>query len=168
MTRPVVIGIALLVTCLPGASLAGSLQMFFCTETSKHSDKPDQYEVWKEKYIIDPGGGPGDPPGYGRYCWSTVCSTQTIEEGKMILDRRNESNYTLEDTMNLMPPYHRAVQTYRNGVTNIAEGPCEVFNQGDRGWADHELEPQRVVERVCLYAGGPSNCTPERFIVPDR
>jgi hypothetical protein len=131
--------------------------MLYCTETSKHSDRPDQYLVYKYKYFFPPAK-PGealvctdawDPRQCNSYAITDPQGSQKIEMGGHVI------------TLN--PPYHRSVWTDGDKTLTV-EGPCEVFGEHEDAWPDRDSEPQgRAAELVCTQAGGPSYCKLGRY-----
>lgn len=140
-----------------GARHPPGYEMLYCTETSKHSDRPDQYLVYKYKYFFPPA-----KPGEARVCtnaWEPdQCNSYAITDPQG--SRKIEMG---ADVITLNPPYHRSVRT-DGGETSTLEGPCEVFGEHEDAWPDRDSEPQgRAAELVCTQANGPSYCVPGRY-----
>jgi hypothetical protein len=130
-----------------------------CTVTNKDTRTPDQYFIYKtviEGINLD---------------MNTVRGVGKPTEGDdLIILKENTAEYTREQRLNKSTLYYRSTATrkvpypipgsaaYPPGTTTY-EGPCEVLpDEDDLEW------PASVMQyRICVAAGGPSNCIPGKY-----
>jgi hypothetical protein len=128
-----------------------------CTVTNKDTRTPDQYYIYKlviEGINVD---------------MNTVRGVGKPTDGDdLIILNENTAEYTREQRLNKSTLYYRSTATrkvqgpapvaYPPGTTTF-EGPCEALPDGeDLRW------PASVMQyRICVAAGGPSNCIPGQY-----
>jgi hypothetical protein len=141
--------------------------LIYCTETTKRSDRPDSYYIFKNKFFLN-YSLPGEPDS------ALDCTEFESCQKVPLLERSGEKKIVLyghtaerEEYLTLNPPYHRSVSRAQ-GVTTTTEGPCQIFGNYDVDWPDHGFEPMNLATAlVCTQAGGPSYCVPGQYGLQD-
>lgn len=141
--------------------------LIYCTETTKRSDRPDSYYIFKNKYFLN-YSLPGEPHSALDCTDPEFCQKVPLLEPsgakKIVLYGRTAQR---EEYLTINPPYHRSVSS-AGGVTTTTEGRCQVFGNDDLDWPDRGFEPMNLAEAiVCTQAGGPSYCVPGQYGLQD-